>query len=113
MSRQNPTHNSNPELCIVEHDSEPCVRKGARLSSSLTNCDLMSEHKQAETCVAYVRVSSLRQAEEGVSIEAQVRRVKAYAEYRNYVLPDEHIFIDERMNFPPSISFLAIKNLVW
>ena len=55
----------------------------------------MSEHKQAETCVAYVRVSSTRQAEEGVSIEAQVRRVKAYAEYRNYVLPDEHIFIDE------------------
>ena len=55
----------------------------------------MSEHKQAETCVAYVRVSSTRQAEEGVSIEAQIRRVKAYAEYRNFVLADEHIFIDE------------------
>ena len=55
----------------------------------------MTEQKQAETCVAYARVSSARQAEEGVSVEAQVRRLKAYAEYRNFLLPDENIFIDE------------------
>lgn len=59
------------------------------------NSDLMLKQEQAETCVAYVRVSSARQAEEGVSIAAQVRRVKSYAEYRNFLLPDENIFIDD------------------
>ena len=55
----------------------------------------MTEQKQAETCVAYARVSTARQAEEGVSVEAQVARMKKYAEYRNYLLPDENIFIDD------------------
>ena len=55
----------------------------------------MTEQEQAETCVAYARVSSAHQAEKGVSLEAQVRRLKAYAEYRNFLLPDENIFIDK------------------
>ena len=34
----------------------------------------MAEQKQAEECVLYVRVSTTRQAEDGVSIEAQIGR---------------------------------------
>ena len=45
--------------------------------------------------VAYVRVSSKRQAEEGISIEAQIAGVKQYAILRNLDLADEDIFIIE------------------
>ena len=45
--------------------------------------------------VAYVRVSSKRQAEEGSSIEAQIAGVKQYAILRNLDLADEDIFVDE------------------
>ena len=56
---------------------------------------LMAKQKQAEECVLYVRVSTTRQAEDGVSIEAQIAKGKANAEFRNLLLPNENIFIDE------------------
>ena len=55
----------------------------------------MAKQKQAEECVLYVRVSTTRQAEDGVSIEAQIAKGKANAEFRNLLLPDENIFIDD------------------
>ena len=45
--------------------------------------------------VAYVRVSSKKQAEEGVSIPAQVEKCEAYAIFRELGLADEDIFIDD------------------
>jgi len=68
---------------------------GHRIYGKTANLEGMTEQEQAETCVAYARVSSAHQAEKGVSMEAQVRRLKAYAEYRNFLLPDENIFIDK------------------
>ena len=53
----------------------------------------MAKQKQAEECVLYVRVSTTRQAEDGVSIDAQIAKGKANAEFRNLLLPDENIFI--------------------
>ena len=55
----------------------------------------MAKQKQAEECVLYVRVSTTRQAEDGVSIDAQIAKGKANAEFRNLLLPDENIFIDD------------------
>jgi DNA invertase Pin-like site-specific DNA recombinase len=45
--------------------------------------------------VAYARVSSKRQAEEGVSLEAQVERLIAYADFRGLDLDPDDIFIEE------------------
>ena len=45
--------------------------------------------------VAYARVSSKRQAEEGVSLDAQVERLLAYAEFRGLELDPEDIYIDD------------------
>ena len=55
----------------------------------------MNKQKQAEQCVLYVRVSTIRQAEDGVSIDAQIAKGKKNAEFRNLLLPDESIFIDD------------------
>ena len=55
----------------------------------------MAKQKQAEECVLYVQVSTTRQAEDGVSIDAQIAKGKANAEFRNLLLPDEKIFIDD------------------
>jgi site-specific DNA recombinase len=57
--------------------------------------ETMAKQKQAEQCVLYIRVSSTRQAEDGVSIDAQIARGKLHAQYMNFLLPDENIFIDE------------------
>jgi site-specific DNA recombinase len=56
---------------------------------------LMAKQKQAEECVLYVRVSTIRQAEGGVSIDAQIAKGKANAEFNDFLLPDENIFIDD------------------
>ena len=55
----------------------------------------MAKQKQAEECVLYVRVSTIRQAEGGVSIDAQIAKGKANAEFNDFLLPDENIFIDD------------------
>ena len=45
--------------------------------------------------VAYVRVSSQKQAEEGVSIAAQIKRIKEYAKFKGISLKDEEILIEK------------------
>ena len=64
----------------------------------------MAKQKQAEECVLYVRVSTTRQAEDGVSIDAQIAKGKANAEFRNLLLPDENIFIDDGVEITSSKS---------
>jgi len=58
----------------------------------------MSSNKnknEENRAVAYVRVSSQRQVDEGVSIAAQTRRIKDYAHFKGLSLADNDIFIDE------------------
>ena len=92
-----PKQKPDSAVCLSEQKSIPSARFGIghRLYGEIANSDSMVKQKQAETCVAYVRVSSARQVEEGVSIETQIRRVKSLAEFREFLLPDENIFIDE------------------
>jgi len=45
--------------------------------------------------LAYVRVSSQRQVDEGVSIEAQIKRIKEYARYKGLEISDKDIIIEE------------------
>ena len=45
--------------------------------------------------LAYVRVSSQRQVDEGVSIEAQIKRIKEYARYKGLSLDDKDILIEK------------------
>jgi len=45
--------------------------------------------------VAYVRVSSQRQVDEGVSIEAQIKRIREYARYKGMEIDDKDIIIEE------------------
>ena len=77
---------------------QPSVRDFGRrvdVYSKPEKYGLMAKQKQAEECVLYVRVSTTRQAEDGVSIDAQIAKGKANAEFRNLLLPDENIFIDD------------------
>ena len=77
---------------------QPSVRDFGRcvdVHSKPEKYGLMAKQKQAEECVLYVRVSTTRQAEDGVSIDAQIAKGKANAEFRNLLLPDENIFIDD------------------
>ena len=53
--------------------------KKSRISSVFGN-----NKKNKSRAVAYARVSSKRQAEEGVSLDAQVERLLAYAEFRGW-----------------------------
>jgi site-specific DNA recombinase len=55
---------------------------------------VMSKQTQAEPCVLYIRVSTTRQANQGVSLKAQIARGKLHAQYQNFLLPNTHIFID-------------------
>ena len=45
--------------------------------------------------IAYVRVSSQRQVDEGVSIEAQIKRIREYAGYKGMEIDDKDIIIEE------------------
>lgn len=49
---------------------------------------------EAANSVTYIRVSSQRQVDEGVSLEAQKRRIKEYARFKNLNLKDENIIIE-------------------
>ena len=75
---------------------QPSVRDFGRRVSVNTKpekYELMAKQKQAEECVLYVRVSTIRQAEDGVSIDAQIAKGKANAEFNDFLLPEENIFI--------------------
>ena len=63
--------------------------KESRISS------VFGKKKNKSRAVAYARVSSKRQAEEGVSLDAQVERLLAYAEFRGLELDPEDIYIDD------------------
>ena len=54
----------------------------------------MNNQKQAEPCVLYIRVSTTRQADKGVSLKAQKERGILHAQYQNFLLPKSHIFIE-------------------
>ncbi len=64
--------------------------KESRISNVFGN-----NKKNKSRAVAYARVSSKRQAEEGVSLAAQVERLLAYAEFRGLELDPEDIYIDD------------------
>ena len=57
--------------------------------------NVFGKKKNKSRAVAYARVSSKRQAEEGVSLDAQVERLLAYAEFRGLELDPEDIYIDD------------------
>jgi site-specific DNA recombinase len=57
--------------------------------------NVFGNKKNKSRAVAYARVSSKRQAEEGVSLDAQVERLIAYAEFRGLELDPEDIYIDD------------------
>ncbi len=46
--------------------------------------------------VGYIRVSTLTQAREGESLEAQRRQVTSYAASRGLVLSDENVYVEAR-----------------
>ncbi|HJL96568.1 MAG TPA: recombinase family protein, partial [Candidatus Poseidoniaceae archaeon] len=64
--------------------------KESRISNVFGN-----NKKNKSRAVAYARVPSKRQAEEGVSLAAQVERLIAYAEFRGLELDPEDIYIDD------------------
>ena len=45
--------------------------------------------------IAYIRVSSQRQVDEGVSIDAQEKRIKEYAHFKGLTLDDKDILIEK------------------
>ena len=51
--------------------------------------------KQTTKAIAYIRVSSQRQVDEGVSIAAQNRRVKEYANFKGLSLDDVDVLIEK------------------
>lgn len=57
--------------------------------------NVFGKKKNKTRAVAYARVSSKRQAEEGVSLDAQVERLLAYAEFRGLELDPDDIYIDD------------------
>ena len=73
----------------VVHKSASSNSKKSTISS------VFGERKNKSRAVAYARVSSKRQAEEGVSLDAQVERLLAYAEFRGLDLGPEDIYIDD------------------
>ena len=57
--------------------------------------NVFGNKKNKSRAVAYARVSSKRQAEEGVSLDARVERLLAYAEFRGLELDSGDIYIDD------------------
>jgi site-specific DNA recombinase len=73
----------------VVHKSASSNSKKSRISN------VFGERKNKSRAVAYARVSSKRQAEEGVSLDAQVERLLAYADFRGLDLDPEDIYVDD------------------
>ena len=99
-----------PEQLIqpIETTTEPSVDSAsARVWTTPSNTSAYSNSKKSRIsnvfgnkknktrAVAYARVSSKRQAEEGVSLDAQVERLLAYAEFRGLELDPGDIYIDD------------------
>jgi site-specific DNA recombinase len=54
--------------------------------------------KNPDKAIAYIRVSSQRQADEGVSIEAQEKRIKEYAQFKGLTLDDKDILVEKAVS---------------
>ena len=50
---------------------------------------------QPRKAIAYIRVSSQRQVDEGVSIQAQKRRILEYVRYKKLNLSPDDVIIEE------------------
>ena len=61
----------------------------------MTNTENNPQNGSKERAVVYVRVSSKKQAEEGVSIAAQTEKGKAYATIMEFAVSDEDVFVDD------------------
>ena len=67
----------------------------AALLNGMTNTENNPQNGSKERAVVYVRVSSKKQAEEGVSIAAQTEKGKAYATIMEFAVSDEDVFVDD------------------
>ena len=56
---------------------------------------IIKNSEKREKALAYIRVSSQRQADEGVSLDAQKRRILDYAKFKDIPLSEEDIFIEK------------------
>ncbi len=56
---------------------------------------IIKNSEKREKALAYIRFSSQRQADEGVSLDAQKRRILDYAKFRDIPLSEEDIFIEK------------------
>ena len=54
--------------------------------------------KDSKMSVAYIRVSSQKQVDEGVSIAAQKRRIKEYAKFKGLTLDESDILIEKSIS---------------
>ena len=55
--------------------------------------DLKSMKDNKKQAIGYVRVSTQKQVNDGLSIEAQISRIEAWAQFNEYELT--HVFVDE------------------
>jgi site-specific DNA recombinase len=55
---------------------------------------IVKKSENREKALAYIRVSSQRQADEGVSLDAQKRRILDYANFKNIPLDEDDIIIE-------------------
>ena len=56
---------------------------------------IIKDSENRNKAVAYIRVSSQRQADEGVSLEAQKRRILDYSKYKDIPLSEDDIIIEK------------------
>ena len=56
---------------------------------------LVKRAENAQRTIAYIRVSSKRQVDDGVSLDAQKRRILEYVKFKGLSLADDDIIIEE------------------
>ena len=56
---------------------------------------LVKRAENAQRTIAYIRVSSKRQVDDGVSLDAQKRRILEYVKFKGLKLADDDIIIEE------------------
>ena len=66
-----------------------------RSSQNLAIMSLKKNRQNGKRAIAYIRVSSQRQADEGVSIDAQRLSIKEYSKFKRMLLDEADILIEE------------------
>ena len=56
---------------------------------------VVKKAENSDKSIAYIRVSSQRQVDDGVSMEAQKRRIREYARFKGLSLADEDIIVEQ------------------